>query len=101
MMSRALQLAAQGVGQVSPGPLVDTVITDANGAVVGEGCYIYDQVKHAETIALEQAGEKARGGTAYVSLEAHAHSGRTAPRTDGLVQGGITSVVAPIADSNP
>jgi diaminohydroxyphosphoribosylaminopyrimidine deaminase / 5-amino-6-(5-phosphoribosylamino)uracil reductase len=101
MMQRALNLAAQGVGQVSPGPLVGTVIVDAAGTVVGEGFYLYDELKHAETIALEQAGEKARGGTAYVSLEPHAHQGRTSPCTDGLIAAGIKRVVAPIEDPNP
>lgn len=101
MMSRALELAAQGLGQVSPGPLVGTTIIDAQGQVVGEGFYLYDQIKHAETIALEQAGEQARGGTAYVSLEPHAHQGRTAPCTDALIKAGIKRVVAPMEDPNP
>jgi diaminohydroxyphosphoribosylaminopyrimidine deaminase / 5-amino-6-(5-phosphoribosylamino)uracil reductase len=101
MMSRALELAARGIGQVSPGPLVGTVIVDASGKVVGEGFYLYDQIKHAETVALEQAGEKARGGTVYVSLEPHAHQGRTAPCTDALIKAGIRRVVAPVEDPNP
>ena len=101
MMSRALKLAAQGVGQVSPGPLVGTVIVDGSGNVAGEGFYLYDEIKHAETTALEQAGEKARGGTAYVSLEPHAHQGRTPPCTDALIAAGIKRVVAPIEDPNP
>src|SRR3954466_12705971 len=101
MMQRALDLAAQGVGQVSPGPLVGTVVLDANGEVAGEGFYRYDEIKHAETIALEQAGERARGGTAYVSLEPHAHQGRTSPCTDALIKSGIKRVVAPIEDPNP
>ncbi len=101
MMRRALELAAQGVGQVSPGPLVGTVIVDVDGQIVGEGFYLYDEVKHAETIALEQAGEKARGGTAYVSLEPHAHQGRTPPCTNALIAAGIKRVVAPIEDPNP
>ena len=67
MMTRALELAAQGTGQVSPGPLVGTVIVDAAGEIAGEGFYLFDQVKHAETTALERAGERARGATAYVS----------------------------------
>jgi len=100
-MQRALNLAAQGVGQVSPGPLVGTVIISADGNVVGEGLYRYDEIKHAETIALEQAGEGARAGTAYVSLEPHAHQGRTPPCTDGLIAAGIKRVVAPIEDPNP
>jgi diaminohydroxyphosphoribosylaminopyrimidine deaminase/5-amino-6-(5-phosphoribosylamino)uracil reductase len=101
MMQRALALAAQGVGHVSPGPLVGTVIVDPQQQVVGEGFYLYDQIKHAETVALEQAGERARGGTAYVSLEPHAHQGRTSPCTDALIKSGIKRVVAPIEDPNP
>ncbi|HKV35892.1 MAG TPA: bifunctional diaminohydroxyphosphoribosylaminopyrimidine deaminase/5-amino-6-(5-phosphoribosylamino)uracil reductase RibD [Pyrinomonadaceae bacterium] len=101
MMARALELAKRGVGQVSPGPLVGCVIVSASGEVVGEGCYIFEEVKHAETIALAIAGEKARGGTAYVSLEPHAHHGRTPPCTDALLAAGIKRVVAPIEDLNP
>jgi diaminohydroxyphosphoribosylaminopyrimidine deaminase / 5-amino-6-(5-phosphoribosylamino)uracil reductase len=101
MMKRALNLAAQGAGQVSPGPLVGTVIVDPQNQPVGEGFYLYDQVKHAETVALEHAGERARGATAYVSLEPHAHQGRTPPCTDALIKAGIKRVVAPIEDPNP
>src|ERR1051326_953550 len=101
MMQRALELSARGVGQVSPGPLVGTVIVDPNQQIAGEGFYLFDQIKHAETVALEQAGEKARGGTAYVSLEPHSHQGRTAPCTDALIKAGIKRVVAPIEDPNP
>ncbi|HET6976376.1 MAG TPA: bifunctional diaminohydroxyphosphoribosylaminopyrimidine deaminase/5-amino-6-(5-phosphoribosylamino)uracil reductase RibD [Pyrinomonadaceae bacterium] len=101
MMARALELASRGVGQVSPGPLVGCVIVDTAGEIVGEGFYIFEAVKHAETIALEIAGEKARGGTAYVSLEPHAHHGRTPPCTDALIGSGIKRVVAPIEDLNP
>jgi diaminohydroxyphosphoribosylaminopyrimidine deaminase/5-amino-6-(5-phosphoribosylamino)uracil reductase len=101
MMQRALELAARGTGQVSPGPLVGTVIVDAGGEIVGEGFYVYDQLKHAETLALEQAGERARGATAYVSLEPHAHQGRTPPCTEALIKAGIKRVVAPIEDPNP
>jgi diaminohydroxyphosphoribosylaminopyrimidine deaminase / 5-amino-6-(5-phosphoribosylamino)uracil reductase len=101
LMARALELARRGAGQVSPGPLVGCVIVDPKGEVVGEGHYIYEDVLHAETIALRQAGERARGGTAYVSLEPHAHQGRTAPCTDALIAAGIRRVVAPIEDLNP
>lgn len=101
MMSRALELAACGAGQVSPGPLVGCVIVSGYGEVVGEGCYIYEELKHAETLALEQAGSKAKGATAYVSLEPHAHYGRTPPCTDSLIAAGIRRVVAPIDDPNP
>ena len=100
-MRRALELAARGAGQVSPSPLVGCVIVDASGEVAGEGFYLYDGVKHAETIALEEAGARARGATAYVSLEPHAHTGRTPPCTNALIEAGITRVVAPIEDPNP
>jgi diaminohydroxyphosphoribosylaminopyrimidine deaminase / 5-amino-6-(5-phosphoribosylamino)uracil reductase len=101
MMARALELAKKGVGQVSPGPLVGCVIVDAAGEVAGEGYYIFAELNHAETIALAAAGDKARGGTAYVSLEPHAHHGRTPPCTDALIAAGIKRVVAPIEDLNP
>lgn len=101
MMARALELARKGVGQVSPGPLVGCLIVGPGGEIVGEGFYLFAELKHAETIALAQAGEKARGGTAYVSLEPHAHHGRTPPCTDALLTAGIKRVVAPIEDLNP
>ena len=101
MMQRALELAGRGIGQVSPGPLVGTVIVDESGEVIGEGFYLYDRVKHAETVALEQAGSRAQGATAYVSLEPHAHHGRTPPCTEVLIKAGIKRVVAPIEDPNP
>ncbi|HKG59050.1 MAG TPA: bifunctional diaminohydroxyphosphoribosylaminopyrimidine deaminase/5-amino-6-(5-phosphoribosylamino)uracil reductase RibD [Pyrinomonadaceae bacterium] len=101
MMARALELAMKGVGQVSPGPLVGCVVVSPGGEIAGEGFYVFEEIKHAETIALDIAGEKARGGTAYVSLEPHAHHGRTAPCTDALIAAGIKRVVAPIEDLNP
>src|SRR5882724_4410008 len=101
LMTRALELAAGGVGQVSPGPLVGCVIADSRGGVLGEGFYVYEQLKHAETYALDQAGARAKGATAYVSLEPHAHHGRTPPCTDALIKAGIARVVAPIEDPNP
>jgi diaminohydroxyphosphoribosylaminopyrimidine deaminase/5-amino-6-(5-phosphoribosylamino)uracil reductase len=101
VMTRALELAGQGTGLVSPGPLVGCVIVDANGVIAGEGFYVFEEVRHAETIALGMAGERARGGTAYVSLEPHAHYGRTPPCTDALIAAGIKRVVAPVEDLNP
>ena len=98
---RALELAAEGCGLVSPNPLVGCVIVSPSGDVVGEGTYRYDQVTHAEVIALQQAGERARGGTAYVSLEPHSHYGKTSPCTEALINAGIARVVAPIDDPNP
>jgi diaminohydroxyphosphoribosylaminopyrimidine deaminase/5-amino-6-(5-phosphoribosylamino)uracil reductase len=101
MMQRALELAAQGTGLVSPGPLVGCVIAEDLQQIIGEGFYAYDDVKHAETIALEHAGERARGATAFISLEPHSHQGRTPPCTDALIKAGIRRVVAPIDDPNP
>lgn len=98
---RSIELAAAGVGLVSPNPLVGCVIVDANGEVAGEGTYTYDKIVHAEVVALEQAGERARGGTAYISLEPHVHHGRTPPCTEALINAGIVRVVCPIEDPNP
>jgi diaminohydroxyphosphoribosylaminopyrimidine deaminase / 5-amino-6-(5-phosphoribosylamino)uracil reductase len=100
-IKRALELASAGVGLVSPNPLVGCVIVSRDGEVAGEGTYTYDNVVHAEAIALSQAGERARGGTAYVSLEPHAHHGRTPPCTQLLIDAGIERVVCPMEDPNP
>jgi diaminohydroxyphosphoribosylaminopyrimidine deaminase / 5-amino-6-(5-phosphoribosylamino)uracil reductase len=97
----ALSLAAFGRGLVSPNPLVGCVVVTADGQIVGEGTYTYDGVTHAEVIALEQAGEHTRGGTAYVSLEPHDHHGKTPPCTEALINAGIKRVVCPIEDPNP
>lgn len=101
MTRRALHLASLGIGQVSPSPLVGCVIVDENGEIVGEGTYIYKDVIHAEVIALNQAGERAKNGTAYVSLEPHSYQGRTKPCTEALISAGIKRVVCPIEDPNP
>jgi diaminohydroxyphosphoribosylaminopyrimidine deaminase/5-amino-6-(5-phosphoribosylamino)uracil reductase len=97
----ALFLASKGVGLVSPNPLVGCVIRSADERIVGEGTYIKDDVVHAEIIALRQAGDLARGGTAYVSLEPHDHHGKTPPCTEALINAGIKRVVCPIEDPNP
>jgi diaminohydroxyphosphoribosylaminopyrimidine deaminase/5-amino-6-(5-phosphoribosylamino)uracil reductase len=101
MTRRALEIAPVGIGLVSPNPLVGCVVVSAVGEVVGEGAYVYDNVVHAEQIALNQAGEWAKGGTAYVSLEPHDHQGRTPPCTTALINAGIKRVVCPIEDPNP
>lgn len=69
--------------------------------MVGEGTYIKDNIVHAEVTALAQAGENARGGIAYVSLEPHDHFGKTPPCTEALIGAGIKRVVCPIEDPNP
>lgn len=101
MIRRALGLAVKGVGLVSPNPLVGCVITDREGRVVGEGYYRREQVTHAEVSALAEAGERARGGTAFVSLEPHDHHGQTPPCTEALIAAGIARVVCPMQDPNP
>jgi diaminohydroxyphosphoribosylaminopyrimidine deaminase/5-amino-6-(5-phosphoribosylamino)uracil reductase len=100
-LHRALELARAGLGLASPNPYVGAVITDSSGNVVGSGTYTYDGVKHAEILALEQAGTKARGGTLFINLEPHGYQGRTPPCTDALIKAGIHRVVASMADPNP
>jgi diaminohydroxyphosphoribosylaminopyrimidine deaminase/5-amino-6-(5-phosphoribosylamino)uracil reductase len=100
-MRQALELARRGTALVSPGARVGAVIADSAGQLVGGGFYTFDGLKHAEVLALEQAGSRARGGTIYLNLEPHCHQGRTPPCTDALIAAGIQRVVAAIADPNP
>ncbi len=101
-MSRALQLARNGVGLYSPNPAVGCVILDAAGEVAGEGWHEYDKRDHAEVVAIRGAGERARGGTAYVTLEpSQRHTGRTGPCSEALIQDGVARVVAATSDPNP
>jgi len=100
-LRRALELARRGIGLTSPNPNVGALIVDASGRVVGEGTHTYDGVKHAEVLALEQAGEKARGATLYLNLEPCSHQGRTPPCADAVIAAGIRRVVACIDDPNP
>lgn len=100
-LHQALELARAGVALASPNPYVGAVIADAQGNIVGSGTYTYAGVKHAEILALEQAGAKARGATLYINLEPHAHEGKTPPCTDALIKAGIHRVVASMADPNP
>ena len=100
-MQRALQLARQGTAATSPGARVGAVVVDAKGELAGTGFYTYDGLKHAEILALEQAGARARGGTLYLNLEPCSHQGRTPPCADTVVAAGVRRVVAAIADPNP
>jgi diaminohydroxyphosphoribosylaminopyrimidine deaminase / 5-amino-6-(5-phosphoribosylamino)uracil reductase len=100
-LRRTLELANAVTGLASPNPRVGAVITDERHNIVGEGTYTYAGMKHAEILALQQAGERARGGTLYINLEPHAHQGRTPPCTDALIAAGIRRVVASMADPNP
>ncbi len=99
-MARALQLAAMGRGLTSPNPMVGAVLV-REGHLIAEAFHTYDGVRHAEVIALEAAGEKARGATLYVNLEPCCHTGRTGPCTRALISAGITRVVAAMIDPNP
>jgi diaminohydroxyphosphoribosylaminopyrimidine deaminase/5-amino-6-(5-phosphoribosylamino)uracil reductase len=99
-MSRALELAERGRGYVEPNPLVGAVIVRA-GQVVGEGWHERFGGPHAEVNALAAAGEKARGGTLYVTLEPCCHHGKTPPCTDALLAAGIERVVAAMQDPFP
>jgi diaminohydroxyphosphoribosylaminopyrimidine deaminase / 5-amino-6-(5-phosphoribosylamino)uracil reductase len=100
-LRQALELARAGVGLVSPNPCVGAVIVDGDGKVVGSGTYTYEGVKHAEALAIEQAGERARGATLYINLEPCSHRGRTGPCADAVIAAGIRRVVASIEDPNP
>ena len=97
----ALDLARQGVGLTSPNPNVGAVLVDDEGNVVGAGSHTYEGRKHAEVLAIEQAGEKARGSTLYINLEPCSHTGRTPPCASALIAAGIRRVVACMPDPNP
>jgi diaminohydroxyphosphoribosylaminopyrimidine deaminase/5-amino-6-(5-phosphoribosylamino)uracil reductase len=101
MMRQALDLARRGTGLTSPGARVGAVIVDSHGNFTGKGFYTFDGIRHAEVLALDQAGPRARGGTIYLNLEPHCHHGRTPPCTDALIAAGIRRVVASMADPNP
>ena len=104
-MQRALELARRGIGVASPNPAVGCVILDRAGQVVGEGWHEYDLRDHAEIVALNEArqhaGDRLKGGTAYVTLEPCNHTGRTGPCTQALIAAGLARVVAATGDPNP
>jgi len=99
-MDRALALARRGEALTSPNPMVGAVLV-RNGRVVGEGYHTYDRLKHAEIVALESAGRRARGATLYINFEPCCHRGRTAPCTDAIIAAGVRRVVAAMRDPNP
>ena len=100
-LREALDLARRGIGLTSPNPNVGALIISQGGEVVGSGTHTYEGLKHAEILALEQAGECARGATIYVNLEPCSHHGRTAPCADALIAAGVRRVVAGMPDPNP
>lgn len=99
-MQRALDLAAKGIYTTTPNPSVGCVLVK-NGEIVGEGFHFKAGQPHAERVALAQAGEKAKGATAYVTLEPCSHYGRTPPCALGLIEAGVVKVIAAMQDPNP
>ena len=99
-MSRALMLAERGLYTTEPNPRVGCVLV-ADGEVVGEGWHVRAGEGHAEVNALAQAGERARGATAYVTLEPCSHFGKTPPCADALIKAGVSRMVAAMQDPNP
>lgn len=100
LMARALQLAEQGLWTTSPNPRVGCVLVQA-GEIVGEGWHAKAGEPHAEVHALKAAGERARGATAYVTLEPCSHYGRTPPCAEALIAAGVSRVIAAMTDPNP
>ena len=96
-LQRALELAEHGRGTTHPNPVVGAVVVNA-GEVVGEGWHERAGGPHAEVVALDAAGERARGSTLYVTMEPCAHHGRTPPCVDAVVEAGVTKVVAGCLD---
>src|SRR5687768_6069747 len=92
-MAEALRLAERALYTTSPNPRVGCVIV-RDGEIVGRGTHVRAGTPHAEVHALREAGERARGSTAYVTLEPCAHEGRTAPCADALIAAGVSRVVA-------
>jgi diaminohydroxyphosphoribosylaminopyrimidine deaminase / 5-amino-6-(5-phosphoribosylamino)uracil reductase len=100
LLERALELAERGRGTTAPNPVVGAVLV-REGEIVGEGWHERAGLPHAEIVALEAAGERARGATLYITLEPCAHHGRTPPCADALVASGVSRVVAAVGDPNP
>ena len=93
-LHECLDLAAEAKGQTSPNPMVGALVVDTDGNAVGRGYHRRCGEPHAERIALEAAGEAARGGTVYVNVEPCCHQGRTPPCTDAVIAAGVKRVVA-------
>jgi diaminohydroxyphosphoribosylaminopyrimidine deaminase/5-amino-6-(5-phosphoribosylamino)uracil reductase len=99
-MALALQLAERGLWTTSPNPRVGCVLV-RDGGIVGEGWHERAGAPHAEVNALRAAGDRARGATAYVTLEPCSHHGRTPPCAEALIEAGVSRVVAAMTDPNP
>src|SRR4051812_24873586 len=99
-MQEALAEAAKGAGQTSPNPSVGAILVK-DDVVIGRGHHVYRSMKHAEIVALEQAGPNAQGATMYVTLEPCSHVGRTGPCADAVIRAGVSRVVCAMKDPNP
>ena len=99
-MREALALAAKGMALATPNPMVGAVVVQGD-SIVGRGFHTWQGLKHAVILALEEAGEAARGATVYQTLEPCSHTGRTGPCADALIAAGVSRIVAPSADPNP
>jgi diaminohydroxyphosphoribosylaminopyrimidine deaminase/5-amino-6-(5-phosphoribosylamino)uracil reductase len=100
-MARAVELSRAGAGWALPNPVVGCVVLDPDGDIVGEGWHAKAGGPHAEVVALEAAGDRARGATVVVTLEPCRHTGRTGPCTQALIEAGVSRLVYAVADPNP
>jgi len=100
-MRKAIALAERGRGTTSPNPMVGALVVDADGVIVGRGAHRVAGGPHAEVIALDDAGARARGATLYCTLEPCSHTGRTGPCAPLVTSAGITRAVIAIEDPNP
>lgn len=99
-MRRAMELALKAKGKTSPNPMVGAIVVK-NAKIIGEGFHKQAGLAHAEIVALDEAGKKAKGATLYVTLEPCAHFGRTPPCVDRIIKSGIKEVIVGMVDPNP
>ncbi len=98
MLKRANELACLGLGKTGSNPIVGAVVVSPDGAIIGEG--FHKSGPHAEVVALEQAGQSAKGATLFVTLEPCNHQGKTGPCTEAIIKAGIARVVYAVRDPN-
>ena len=101
LMDRALFVAERGRGRTSPNPIVGAVVVSTDGTVIAQGAHLVAGGPHAEVVALDLAGERARGATLYCTLEPCSHTGRTGPCVDRIMAAGISRVIVAVEDPNP
>ena len=99
MLKRANELACLGLGKTGSNPIVGAVVVSPAGVIIGQG--FHKSGPHAEVVALEQAGQSAKGATLFVTLEPCNHQGKTGPCTEAIIKAGIAKVVYAVRDPNP